>query len=56
MVPLKQYTPIDRKQLREEAYQLTESFNPFSSINIAVREAGEVRTPCVWPSDAACLT
>ncbi|OJT06706.1 hypothetical protein TRAPUB_2414 [Trametes pubescens] len=41
LVPLKQYTPIDRKQLREEAYQLTESFNPFSSINIAVREAGE---------------
>ncbi|KAL1941231.1 hypothetical protein VTO73DRAFT_7443 [Trametes versicolor] len=38
LVPLKHYAPIDRKKLREEAYQLTESFNPFNPSNIAAGE------------------
>lgn len=38
LVPLKRYAPVDRKKLREEAYQLTESFNPFNPNNIAAKE------------------
>ncbi|KAI0675777.1 hypothetical protein C8Q78DRAFT_988288 [Trametes maxima] len=46
---------VDRKRMRDEAYALTESFNPFNPINIALREWKEQEARLMLRGEEECV-